>query len=196
MNSSSSAMVAVSGNALAGFRPAVSTQAAPAAKYSTTARLLHWLSALVVLWAMISGLAAGILPLDYSSKAALINLNVSLTTLFIPVFLYRMAYAAFSTKPRQLEGSSVVKKAAKVAHSLLYLLTLVVLLSGVLMMTRDISLFGLISLPNPLDHAYLNSKFALVHAYSCRLLGVLVLLHVVAVIRHQRAGRNALARMT
>ena len=58
------------------------------------------------------------------------------------------------------------------------------------MMTRDINLFGLVSLPNPLDFPALNARFELVHKYSCRLLALLVILHVAAVIRHHRAGRK------
>ena len=81
-------------------------------------------------------------------------------------------------------------------HALLYILTLVILLSGVFMMTRDINLFGLVSLPNPLDFPALNARFELVHKYSCRLLTLFVVLHVAAVVRHHRAGRKVLSRMT
>jgi len=196
MNCSSSAIVAVSGNDVAGFRPCVSSKPQPVSKYTITARVLHWLSALVILWAMISGLAAALLPLGPGIKSAITSLNVSLTTLFIPVFVFRMVYAAFAPRPRQLADRPAVKSAARMAHGLLYILTLIVLLSGVLMMTRDISLFGVISLPNLLDFPALNAQFELVHKYSCRLLALLVLLHVAAVVRHHKAGRKVLSRMT
>ncbi|MFQ5983824.1 MAG: cytochrome b [Woeseiaceae bacterium] len=84
---------------------------------------------------------------------------------------------------------------AKTAHVLLYAVTSTVLASGLLMMHHDISLFNLVSIPNPLTDNYWNGVFYGVHRYSCMLLFLLVSLHVAAVIRHHRAGRKVLARM-
>ena len=54
-------------------------------RYSHAARILHWLSAVVILWATVSGIYAAVTA--ENEVAMLISaLNVSLTTLLIPVF--------------------------------------------------------------------------------------------------------------
>ena len=69
-----------------------------------------------------------------------------------------------------------------------------VLLSGILMMDRGIDLGGF-TLPAMLSDDFWLSLWFDVHVFSCALLAGLVLLHVVAVIKHELLGRRILQRM-
>lgn len=164
-------------------------------KYSLTARILHWISATVIIWATITGFFLATLDADSELRAFLSFLNVSLTTTFMPVFIIRVIYSARSNKPQEIDMPGWQQTAARAAHLSLYLVTGSVLTSGLLMMQHDISLFSLVSLPNPVSNLDWNEAFYRVHRYSCMALFMLVGLHVAAVIRHQRQGRNVLAQM-
>jgi cytochrome b561 len=164
-------------------------------KYSRTARIFHWISAAVIIWATLTGFFLATLAANSELRAFLSWFNVSLTTTFMPIFVLRMAYAAKSRKPALLDVPRTQQIAAKAAHILLYAVTGTVLASGLLMMQHDISLFGLASLPNPIGNTYWNNLYYGVHRYACMALFLLVLLHVAAVFRHHRAGRNILGRM-
>jgi cytochrome b561 len=166
-----------------------------ARKYSRTARILHWISAAVIIWATLTGFFLATLDTDSELRAFLSFLNVSLTTTFMPVFIFRVIYAARSRKPGTIDMPVWQQIAARAAHSLLYVLTGTVLVSGLLMMQHDISLFNLASIPNPVSDSYWNGVFYGIHRYSCMTLFMLVGLHVAAVIRHHRLGRDVLARM-
>ncbi len=80
-------------------------------------------------------------------------------------------------------------------HRMLYVVTALVLLSGVLMMERDINVFHLFSLPYLIEDRELTALMNQVHKYSCMLLGVMVIAHIAAVIKHQLSGNNILKRM-
>lgn len=164
-------------------------------KYSLIARAFHWISAAVTIWATLTGFFLATLDPASKLRAFLSYLNVSLTTTFMPVFIFRATYAVESRRPRMIDMPKWQQAAARAGHLSLYVLTGTVLLSGLLMMTHDISLFNLASVPNPVSSPYWNGFFYDVHRYSCVTLFLLVGIHIAAVIRHQRSGRNVLARM-
>lgn len=162
--------------------------------YPAPARLLHWLCAPVIVWALVSGfaLACGILPPPLA--AAIPPFNVALTTLLIPVFLLRVAYR-LSFRAPALPLPARQRRLAHAGHLLLYLATTTSLASGVLMMERPVILPGGVVLPAMLDAGPVTQAFAMVHLSSNVALALLVAGHIAAVYRHQRRGLNVLARM-
>jgi len=162
--------------------------------YPRLAKWLHWVSAIVIIWATLSGFYLSFSDSE-AVKALIAHTNVSLTTLLIPVFLFRIAYRAVSQQPDHLLVSGHFPWLAHIAHLLLYALTLLVLVSGVIMMREPIAVFDWFVLPQPVKSAALNSDFKHIHSWMSRLLGCVVLIHIFAVIYHQRAGRQVLARM-
>lgn len=164
-------------------------------KYSRLARILHWISAAVIIWATVTGFFMAALQPESALRAFLSSLNVSLTTLFLPVFFLRMANAALSKGPAELPVPKSQRRAASLMHVSLYATTTIVLLSGVLMMNHDIAVFGLVRLPNPLTDQYWNGLFYGLHRWSCATLALLVIAHVCAVIHHHRRGRRIMSRM-
>ncbi len=172
--------------------------AAPAqdrAKYSSIARALHWISALVIIWALASGMTMASGLLEPEIRAAIANFNVAITTVFTPVFLFRIAHALVMSRPAPLPVPAQMRRAARLGHAALYAVTSVVLVSGVLMMERPIDLFGLMALPRvPIDHSWAEA-FGQLHRHSCVGLLLLLAIHVGAVMRHERAGVRVLKRM-
>jgi cytochrome b561 len=165
-------------------------------KYNRVARTLHWISAAVIIWASVAGIFIGLLDKHSALRAWLAAFNVSLTTAFTPLFVLRVVNAVRSRKPVSLDVPRWQQHAAHFAHALLYALTSVALASGFLMMDHAIDVFGLVTLPNPVNDPDWNRYFYWLHRHSCAALFLLVMLHVAAVVRHERAGRPVLARMT
>ena len=165
-------------------------------RYDRLTRCLHWVSAVVVIWASVSGFSIAALEPGSAIRDWLSWFNVSLTTVFTPVFAIRVVHACRMAKPRGLDVPDWQRRVASLVHALLYALTSVVLASGILMMDHDIDVFGLFMLTNPLEQAAWNRTFYKVHRQSSALLFLLVIAHVAAVIRHHRAGRRVLIRMT
>jgi len=164
--------------------------------YGRLARYLHWASAGVIIWASISGFYLATLNADSVLRGWLSWFNVSLTTTFTPLFVVRVINAMCTAKPAPVAVPLWQQRAARYVHTLLYAVTSVVLASGILMMNHDINLFGVAMIPNLLGDPPWNERFYIVHRLSCAVLFVLVAAHVAAVVRHHRAGRAVLARMT
>ena len=62
-------------------------------------------------------------------------------------------------------------------------------------MEGDIRVFDWVSIPRPLENPLLNRIFFGLHRGSSTLLGILVLGHIGAVVRHERRGTRVLRRM-
>ncbi|MHA6786542.1 MULTISPECIES: cytochrome b [Pseudomonas] len=163
--------------------------------YSRRRVLLHWLSAVIILWALASGFYVAFNPVPASTEQWVGSLNVSLTTLFIPFFVWRAWLFFYELEPRgtALSGS---KRLASAVHALIYLVIGVVLVTGVLMMKSAISVFGLVRFPQPLADPTLIELANTVHTLSCVVLSMLVALHLCAVLWHEFSGRRVVRRMS
>lgn len=164
-------------------------------RYSLAARVLHWVSAAVIIWATLSGLymAAFAGP---AVKQLISYINISVTSLLAPIFAARIVYAAFGKKPGPLDVPVRERQAARIGHILLYVVTSAVLASGILMMDKDIQVFDWLTIPQPLHDPQVTAVFAQIHRVTSSLLGIMIAGHVAAVVRHHRLGRPLLNRMT
>jgi cytochrome b561 len=84
---------------------------------------------------------------------------------------------------------------ARIAHCAIYVLTAVVLLTGVLMMKEPADVFGLVRFGPVLTQPELHEWFTRLHIGSCIALAALLALHIAAVIKHQMSGNPVLKRM-
>lgn len=173
----------------------ISTLPEREAKYSTLQKWLHGISALVMMWLMVSGYYVAFVSQSGSIKEAVGAFNVSLGSLFIPFFFFRM-YVSFG------KGCLVVFKTKAFmpcmvffVHTAIYLATAIVLVSGVLMMNRETEVFNLVSLPPLVSDVALLELFTFVHDVACVLLAVLLVMHIGAVIKHQLAGQSVIKHM-
>ena len=165
-------------------------------QYDTTAKYLHWISAMIILWATLSGLYIAFFGLETQLLTAILNFNVSITTVFIPLFIWRIYHRVKCTAPQADPKMSALEiKLAHYGHTALYVLVSVVLVSGVLMMGHDVTIFHLFILPQTINDPSSLHFFEAVHLYACRLLAVLVFVHIAALIKHEFMGRRVLKRM-
>lgn len=163
--------------------------------YSRPRRILHWLFAIIVMWASISGYASALLQPAPEIQQAITFINVSLTTLLVPLFFLRLFYLLHHPAPAaSVNLSQGSQKLIFVGHSALLVVLGTALFSGVLMMSRPIDLFGL-QLPAPLQNQQAISFFTKLHHGSCLVLALLVTGHISAVIHHQLRGHDVLKRM-
>jgi cytochrome b561 len=165
----------------------------PHKPYSTRRIYLHWVSAAVILWATFSGFGVSLLAQDDSFRLWVESVNPQLTTLFIPVFMWRV-WLTVMAKPATTARDFQVSL-ARWAHAALYIVVSGVLITGALMMTHPVNMLGLVQLPQLIHSATTLSTLHEVHHVLCALLAGLVAVHVLAVLQHQLMGRSVLWRM-
>lgn len=163
--------------------------------YTRQQIFLHWFSAIIIIWGTISGFYVALFDHAIAHKPWVGFVNVSLTTLFIPFFIVRIWYAFRHGKPNDSLLTTRESKMAAIGHLLLYINITVVLISGVLMMERPINIFNFFTLPQPLPQGALTAAFNTAHIISCTTLALLVAGHILAVVKHQMAGKALLSRM-
>ena len=144
-------------------------------KYSFIARFFHWLSAFVILWAILSGSLLNFGGFPSGLKHQVAEFNVSLTFVFIPIFISRMLYRFYKGAPANFLLTRQQVRLAEAAHWLLYALVLLELLSGVLMMREDFLVFYWLAVPHLLTDVIWLDFFSSLHVYLSRALAVLVL---------------------
>ncbi|WXL24657.1 cytochrome b/b6 domain-containing protein [Ectopseudomonas mendocina] len=162
--------------------------------YSRLHVLLHWTFATIIIWATLSGFANALYSLPASVSNAIGFINVSLTALLIPLFALRILCAL---DRREMDsGHRGLCLLAKTGHLLLYIVTALTLITGVLMMERPVDIFGLVQLPQPLQDPALTRFFNTQHKYACIVMAVLIVGHIGAVIAHHVCGDKILKRMS
>lgn len=162
--------------------------------YSRTHVLLHWTFAAIILWATFSGFGNALFDWPESVAEGIAFINVSLTFTLIPLFGLRLVCALNHQRPASRK--SLAELSAKAGHLALYVVTALVLVTGVLMMDRPINLFGLLQISQPLHEPVLTDFFNAVHTYACIALALLVGGHIAAVALHHWRGENLLRRMS
>lgn len=163
--------------------------------YSKLHVLLHWSFATIMIWATLSGFANALYSLSANVSSAIAFINVSLTTLLIPLFVLRIL-CALDRRNHTDDSHRGLRLLAKSGHLMLYVVTALTLITGVLMMDRPINIFGLVQLPQPLQDPALTRFFNTQHKYACIAMAVLIVGHVGAVIAHHLCGDKILKRMS
>jgi cytochrome b561 len=164
--------------------------------YSRQRVLLHWLSAAVILWTLLSGFLVAGFEVSAHIKESVAFFNVSLTTVFIPFYAWRLFLFFTHTRFSGMRSLSLVERLALIAHASIYLLVGAVLLTGVLMMDRPIDVFGVIEIAQPLSDPRLIALFVTVHTWACVVLALLLVAHIGAVILHEACNHRVLRRMS
>jgi cytochrome b561 len=165
-------------------------------RYNSITIFLHWLSAIIIIWVTISGSFVSLFSVDLEIKNSIIRINVLLTTLLIPVFLYRVINRIFNPAPCYSERvSERSRKLAKLAHFSMYCLILIVLTSGALMMDRDVKIFDVVLICQTVYEPSWRKIFTSLHVYSISILTVLIVAHIFAVFKHESSGAKLLKRM-
>ncbi len=160
----------------------------PAAGYTLIARILHWLTALLVLGMIPAGLLISHFELGPIGDV-LYNLHKSVGPLLLFIVIIRLLYR-FKHPPPPLPDDilPVQKLAAHFTHWALYLLVMAQSLVGwigVSAYRAPIPFFGLFNLPPiwPEDRAFSNQMFVL-HFWIAVALVIVIGMHVGAALFH------------
>ena len=165
-------------------------------KYSITTRSLHWISAIVILWATLSGFYVMLQNTEEHIQLRVTELNISITTVFIPIFFFRILNYLFSKRPSYPASISTFEiRLAKMMHNFIYFLVSIVLLSGILMMDSPILVFSFFQLPLLLNNSEIIIYFSILHNYSTKLLSICIFFHIVGLFKHEMKGSKILKRM-
>lgn len=163
-------------------------------RYDGVARLFHWVFAAGIIYASIAGYTVAQLS-SGPGHDLLSRLNMSITTVLIVLFPLRVCWKFVRIEPRALPGVSDAQRTlANGVHTLMYITIFAVLASGFLMVPNGYSFFGLVAIHTPFVRGALTDELFVIHRASCALLAGLVVLHVLAVIKHQLITRNNVLR--
>lgn len=178
--------------------------------YGGVSRLIHWLSAALMGGIVGLGLYSSSLPRDIALRDDILVVHKSLGLLIIALTVARLAWMLYSPAPLDAKTLKPWERtAAHLGHALLYLILLLMPLSGLVFSEgagRDVTFFHLFSLPQfvPLDAAlapreqvyYKLGKYLHENVFQWTLYAIFVM-HLAGVLKHRLidGDRDTLRRM-
>lgn len=168
-------------------------------RYDPVTQLLHWVVAALVIACFAIGIWREELPRD-EFRAWLLRLHMALGLTVIGLTFVRIAWRSVVAAPPPVSPSPLMRRFAKLGHLALYLGLVAVTAGGLFAAwakTRDVSLFGLVSIPSPIaPNRPLGESLEEAHEIAANLLVGLAGLHALVAIAHQLFARDGtLARM-
>jgi len=185
------------------------TPQAPA-RYTLTAKLLHWLVAGCVIVLLALGFAMKRLGLPLELKFSLYQLHKSLGLVVLALMVMRVVWRMRHRPPPLPESMPFIERfAAHATHLFLYALLLAMPVTGWLLVSSatfavPTKLFGTLAIPHlPVlaeltvaERRPLEAFFKLLHLLTGLAILALVVLHIAAAIRHRLSRKDdVLARM-
>lgn len=172
-------------------------------KYNFSARIIHWLMAIIILSLLVVGIyMTSFLDKDSANRATIYAFHKSFGVITIFLIIIRIINRFIFKAPKL---PKTFKKTdiflAKIGHFLLYLFMVIVPFSGYLMSNSygyAVKLFGF-TMPLMLETNYkLAPIFSEIHEISAYSLLALIIIHLLAVIKHRffdLKENNILSRM-
>lgn len=164
-------------------------------RYSPAQIGLHWVSALLILLIIALPYGSDLFEPLLGGGAGVFTLHKSLGLLVLALTLLRLLMRARSGAPDLLSDEPAAQRfAAKAGHALLYLLLVLMPLSGLLFGKRPLNLFWLVEIPPlPLADA-VREAAKLFHVTAQYLLFLLILGHAGAALWHHHVHRDGVLR--
>ncbi|MEL6373925.1 MAG: cytochrome b [Pseudomonadota bacterium] len=169
-------------------------------QYNGLARLLHWSVALLVFG--LFALGYWMRTLDYYSAwyQRAPELHTSLGMVLVVLILVRLAWRAMTRTPAALPHSRLEALAGHAAHLALYVLLIVMGITGYVFATADgkpISVFGAFELPPLIQSKVAGDLAGDVHEWAAYAIVGLAVVHALAALKHHFIDRDdTLRRMT
>jgi cytochrome b561 len=168
-------------------------------RYSGAAIALHWVTAVLIVTNLLLGLSMVALPISPRKlEWFLVHKSIGVTV-FLVTWL-RLAWRWYRPVPRPVAMPDWQRRSAATAHALLYVLLVVIPISGWVYSSAtgvQVVYLGLVPLPDlvPKDKA-LAAVLRTTHVTLNFVLFVLLCVHVAAALKHHFGDRDAvLARM-
>ncbi len=169
-----------------------------ALKYPKPMRIMHWLMAVLVIGLLAVGLLMGDMA-DSPAKWQVYGLHKSFGIIVLALLIIRIGIRLKSTvPPLNPTFSTLIKRLANLNHLALYVLMLIMPASGYLMSMlggHGVSVFGL-PLPNLVGEDKKLGHLAYeTHEIAANLLIAVLVLHILAVIKHAVDKQDVFRRM-
>ncbi|MCQ4309006.1 cytochrome b/b6 domain-containing protein [Pseudomonas stutzeri] len=160
------------------------------ARFTPVQIAFHWLSALLVLLIIALPYGADFFASLLGGKGDVFTLHKSLGIVVLLLTLLRLAYRGRKIPPQQLEQSPAQRFAAKAGHGLLYLLLLMMPISGLLFGSKPINLFWLVEIgPLPFS-SNVRGVAKDVHILGQYVLFAMILGHAAVALWHHYVRRD------
>lgn len=171
--------------------------AEPARKYSGPAIALHWLIAVLIIGGFALGWVMTDIPGFTPTKLRYFSWHKWIGVTVLVLVVIRLVWRATHTPPPLPTGTAPwVALAAHATHHLLYLLMLLVPISGYFYSSAagiQVIYLGLLPLPTLIaPHPEWRAVFRDIHVWLDWTLAGFVALHLLAVIKHQLLDRDGL----
>ena len=169
-------------------------------RYAPVQIWIHWLSALVIVGLVVAGLV--MTRIGQTPVTGLIyELHKSFGLIVVALVLARLVARAIRGAPPHAPMPGWQRLAARISHVALYVLIVVVPLSGWAATSaccRPVNLFFTVDLTLPIARGFdVARPIFVVHRYAAYLLAFVVLVHAAAALHHHYVRRDGtLARMT
>ncbi|RDE18089.1 cytochrome b [Motiliproteus coralliicola] len=161
--------------------------------YGWVAITFHWLSFALLILLTLKGLSFEDMPKG-PEKLAQIGNHKSMGTIFMLLILARLGWRAANPKPTPLGDNAKMNRISAMVSGALYGLLLIQPLSGALMSQAKgypVQVFNLFEMPILVGESEtLAGLFSQIHHTAWMLIVALVLLHVVAALKHHFVARN------
>ena len=164
-------------------------------KYHIFSRVIHWLMAIIIIGQLSGGIYMSQFLLKTSEyRSDFYNLHKSFGALVLLLILVRIINKIINKSPSLPDTITKSEKIlANIAHYSLYLLMILVPLSGYLMSNSygySVKFFS-ITLPNLVEKNYeIGALFSSTHKYLGYLTVIIVVLHIAGALKHRYFDKN------
>jgi len=154
-------------------------------QYLAKQKWIHWLTAILVLFAIILPLAKGTLAQYLGGMGNLFTLHKSFGVIIFLLTVWRIIVIIKHGIPEVLPKHEKLQRiVSKSVQGIIYLLLLILPLAGYLMGSRDINFLGLIPIPGIELPNSVHGFFHSVHIVGAYALIALICLHICGAIYH------------
>ena len=169
--------------------------------YGLISKLLHWLSAIIIIGLFASG--KWMEDLDYYSEwyTAAPFWHKSIGLLLLSIALFRLFWKIRTPAPLPITShSKYIQLASRITHYLIYLLLFIAMISGYLISTADgrgIEVFNLFLLPS-IGEVFANQEDVAgeIHELATNGIILLAIIHALAALKHHFIDKDkTLSRM-
>ena len=167
-------------------------------RYSTTAIIIHWLMAIMIITMICMGGYMADLPKGSEERTWFFTLHKSIGLTLALLAIIRLVWKLISTSPPLPDiVSATHQKMAKATHHLLYLMMFIQPVSGYISssFTSYKTKFWGIPLPRWADkNPEMNQLFNEIHEISAICLVVLLVIHIAGVVYHMKRKESELLK--